>query len=70
MHRLSEVVGRGLALALLHLEESAVDDASQQTATDGAQPVHPLVLPHAHNDGRAKGTRRVHAGASEFDLKI
>lgn len=70
MDRLSEVVGGGLALSLLHLEQGAVEDAGDEAAADRAQPVHPLVLPHAHDDGGPKGSGRVHAGAGEFDLQI
>lgn len=66
MDRLSEVVR--FALALLDLEEDAVDEASDESSADGAEPVHPLVRPHAHDDSWSEGSGRVHAGTSELDL--
>ena len=46
-------------------EDDVVDERCDGRAYEGAEPVHPVVLPDAGDDGWAEGHSGVHGGAVE-----
>lgn len=61
----SVVCGGELLVWALADEDDVVDEGGDGSAGEGAEPVHPVVLPDAAHHGGAEGDGRVHGGAVE-----
>ena len=52
--------------SLSYLQDELVDERSSDATEDGTNPVDPVIVPGAEDDGRSKGPGWVHAGAGFY----
>lgn len=65
-----EIIRMIFIIALAHLKDKSVNDGGNNGTGKRSHPVSPMIRPYILNDSWTKGTCRIHAGASQFDLWV